>query len=644
VAPEPAGLVGVVRDTAGEPVAGATVYLVASTAIPTAALDLSSIAAARASTDDEPLEDAIAAQGASFAQAVTDANGVYRIAAVAPGRYYVTAIPASADKARLPGGDKCRVSMQHTALVGKQVDIKLSTQPSAAAEYVGPSVCLTCHGATHQKQTLHALGIRVVGKTGPLQRSDRFPKWNDPLATKFTEAGTTLYFFGFNGNTASPDWKVSETNPGAGVSFTARLYSTGSGDAKAYFVDLSDVKGTSGTKTYQVELSYGGGLYKQRYMTKLADGSRYVLPIQFNTQAADGLAGDETTAPYGRWVWVQYNAQNWYAEDTTTPASSHLKEPAVEKSFDNACAGCHFTGYSIDPNKASPKFNKASGVPDANGEYDYDGDGQPEMMNLTCESCHGPGSEHWYGAGKGKAIVSPSLLTPEREVTICAQCHTRAIGAGGVLNASSAANSEAPLGADARMPRPGISRAEFLASYVSKIDDGLWANTDGDGKHSKKHHQQASDFIKSGKYRNPYDLITCSSCHDLHGNSAQPHQLKGALDDGTTAGLCLSCHGPYFPAAGSNPELRMRAHWAEQGIANVSMGNAQCVDCHMPKTAKSGSGLKQLTIGATTYYSGDISSHMFDVPMRASIAQKGSGMMAIPFTNACALCHVALTP
>ena len=62
----------------------------------------------------------------------------------------------------------------------------------------------------------------------------------------------------------------------------------------------------------------------------------------------------------------------------------------------------------------------------------------------------------------------------------------------------------------------------------------------------------------------------------------------------------------------------MRAHWASKGIIDVAKGMAgtvACIDCHMPKTAKSGSGLKQAVISGVSYYSGDISSHVFDVPL-----------------------------
>src|SRR5215813_7245620 len=62
---DPTGVVGFVRDTAHDPVVNAKVYLVPSTDIPIDAIDLSSIAAARSSVNDEPLEDTIAAKGSA---------------------------------------------------------------------------------------------------------------------------------------------------------------------------------------------------------------------------------------------------------------------------------------------------------------------------------------------------------------------------------------------------------------------------------------------------------------------------------------------------------------------------------------------------------------------------------------------------
>lgn len=669
---EPAGIVGYVTDVAGEVVAGATVYLVPQAdvlALSLAPLALSPTAdeaamnLARTSTIDEPLEDLIAAHGAGYLKAVTDADGIYRIVTVptdgAPvPAYFIVAVPAAGDDAHLPGGTHCRTAMAGTTIVGRQVNMEISGKPSARAYYVGASVCYNCHGRQHEKYTLHMNGIRGVGRQGALQKGNAFfPTWNQPL-DKFgpgtvASGGTTLFFFGYNGNATSPDWRVSETDPGSGVVLTARLYSEGG----RYFVQLTDRAAAPTVRTHEVELTYGGGLYKQRYLTAIGNAnstvSRYVLPIQYNFA---GVASVEATDPAGRWTWTHYNLQNWF-----DPAAGSLRVqgPAKGKSFDNNCAGCHFTGFSLTGNATDGWV--AHGTADPNGELDYDGDGASELMNTTCENCHGPGSDHWAVTGQGRAIVTPRLLTPEREVMICAQCHTRALGIGGVP-AGTANGTEAPLNAQHQMMWAGTKRSEWLQRYVSKLADGLWNNSKndsngqpvalGDGLHARQHHQQASDFMKTRKYRNPNLLMTCASCHTPHGTGDQtgapvaPHQMRQALDAAPgTAGLCLSCHDSTF-AAGADVGARMKAHWTDRGILPIDMGAIRCADCHAPKTAKSGAGLKQASIAGIQFWSGDISSHLFDVPRRAVIAGKvgngitGNDLQPIPYTNQCGTgCH-----
>jgi hypothetical protein len=650
-------VVGYVTDLTNAPVAGATVYLVPQADVNTLSqtpIVLKDIVAERASLVDEPLEDNIDLHGATYTKAVTDAGGVYRITTVpASGSFFVVAVPSDPD--HLPGGTHCREPMASATLIGHQVNMQVSSKPSDGAYFVGASACYNCHGRQHEKYSLHLNGIRVTGKVGPLQKANKdFPNWNEALA-KFTAGdsstgGTMLYYSPVGAAAAAKDWKLSETDPGAGVVLTARLYSVASpGVATRYFVQLTD-RISSAPITAEAEFSYGGGLYKQRWVTKIGS-SRYIIPIQYNFDSGPngGNAINEATDPASRWNWQQYNLGNWF-----TASTGAVKLPAVGKAFDNNCAGCHFTGFQLTSDATTSEW-KAHAVADQDGEVDYDLDGQTELMNTSCENCHGPGSDHWAAAGQGKLIVSPRLLTPEREVTICASCHTRVLGVGG-------GNTETPLNAAGLMARPGIRRSAWLTNYVSKLDDGLWntvkANASGtnvllgDGLHSQKHHQQASDFVKSGKYRSQFHLVTCSSCHSPHGTSTPvsapvaPHQLEAPLDAApNTSGLCLGCHGGFFPA-GATVGARMQAHYAAQGIQNTGMGNIRCSDCHNPKTAKSGAGLKQAFISSVQYWSGDISSHLFKpVALRAVISGKvdttitGSDVMPIPYTNKCGGCH-----
>src|SRR5262249_30966225 len=279
------------------------------------------------------------------------------------------------------------------------------------------------------------------------------------------------------------------------------------------------------------------------------------------------------------WGWRMIDTQNWWDE-----TAQQFKTPAANKSFDARCAGCHFTGFSLGGD-ANAGY-QAHAVADRNGPLDYDGDGRADMIGIGCEECHGPGSEPWQLAGQGRAIVTPNLLTPEREFTLCNRCHSRPTGIG-------AGGTPTPVDASGHVMVAGTRRSDWLTNYVSAISDQLWNTTSGDGKHSKVNRQQGRDDIQNRHYRNQNYLVTCTDCHDAHGNTGLPHQLRTSLDGTQTgSGLCMTCHDSTFPA-GASLAARMEAHYSSKGLPNVNMasaGNLQCVDCHMAKTGYSAAG------------------------------------------------------
>ena len=239
-------------------------------------------------------------------------------------------------------------------------------------------------------------------------------------------------------------------------------------------------------------------------------------------------------------------------------------------------------------------------------------------VGLQYEVPHGAGSEHKLAGGNGKFIITPKNLTPERETQICASCHTRANS-----KDMDAHGLENPLDINNKMPKPGISRADFLANNVKNQDNSAyWA----DGKHVKKHHEQVQDFIQTKKYRNATQLMTCVSCHDVHGPGTDRHQLSGT-SNGT---LCTGCH-----TANTDVVAHMTAK------TGLSMGaSTKCIDCHATKTAKSGSGnpvAGRTGASGTKYYQNDITSHLFDVPNKSTVSPTNA--MPIPYTNSCGGCH-----
>jgi predicted CXXCH cytochrome family protein len=139
--------------------------------------------------------------------------------------------------------------------------------------------------------------------------------------------------------------------------------------------------------------------------------------------------------------------------------------------------------------------------------------------------------------------------------------------------------------------------------------------------------------VRSKKYINDKQLMTCSNCHDPHGMTEIKHQLRQPVRDGKNT-LCVGCH---------QDTRDVQTHTA----AKVGMPHAMqinCVDCHNPKTMQTGAGLgKGLERkDGGNYWMNDITSHLFIVPRKENVAVKGvkpAGAMPIPYTAACGSCH-----
>jgi len=180
------------------------------------------------------------------------------------------------------------------------------------------------------------------------------------------------------------------------------------------------------------------------------------------------------------------------------------------------------------------------------------------------------------------------------------------------------------------MLTPGISRNEYLVNHTTREDTAqkdFWA----DGVHSKSHHQQGTDLIRSKKYMNDNYLMTCADCHDPHGKSGIKHQLLMEVREGGNT-LCVDCHN----------DIEIKAHTA--AAVGQEHEKINCIDCHMTKTMQTGAGLGKGLEGkdGKNYWMNDISSHLFDVPRKDNPAVKGvepGKAMPIPYTNACGECH-----
>lgn len=639
----PGGAGFFVVDTANNPLVDATVYLVPAGDVDQTPFDGADVRNGSSEDRDEPLEDAIRLNGAGYAKAVTNAAGMAQIPTVAAGRYFYFVAPAVADAEHLPGGCGCRVALDHTVLTGQTTDILMSTQPSPAATHVGTSTCLVCHEAYATQAThAHRLGFAVPGKLAGLQDTTRYPEfdanWNQFLPAADHTGGTKLYLYDFDSTRGFDKFKSSLTDPtasGGTVNVCAYFWQDTLDDK--YKITLDNVDPMAGAPnpsqppnlwTVTVELTYGGAVYKQRNLVSI-EGRKGLYPLlQYQTE------GDDSRWSRTRKQYRDYHL-DWYWDD----ANKLFKLPASSKNFEGNCTACHSTGFTRYQDPDTMEWLSGA-VSDINGAYDIDQDGTPDEINVGCEVCHGPGSEHvsWASdsansGNEARYVVRLNYLSPSREMQICGRCHDRVQGNGPV-------NNDEPLNAAGEMPRPGISRATYLADFTNRKGpkaSSLWS----DEVHSKSHHQQYSDLIKSRKHRNDRILTVCSDCHDSHGFSPWEHHLKKDPSDPVN-GLCADCHS-----------TDLLAHMQAQTGAQHKGLQTNCSDCHMSNNSKSGSGVYGILMDVPTgessdaliaYYQNDIHSHLFGtIPKKTHPDVAGKtpdSAMPIPYTNTCASqCH-----
>ncbi len=184
-----------------------------------------------------------------------------------------------------------------------------------------------------------------------------------------------------------------------------------------------------------------------------------------------------------------------------------------------SCIKCHTTGY--DENADNNGFDDFPFVfPDSlyPGVYDQMAAQYPLAMQrgrVQCESCHGPGSQH-YGAAN---VMSVTLATEN-----CAWCHD---GGHHVFPSQWRTSAHATFAHG--MTRASCAQCHNGAGFV--------------------------EYIESGKQPIAQDLskvvpITCAVCHDPH-SVENPHQLRTmdvtlsngeTVEGGGNGTICMNCH------------------------------------------------------------------------------------------------------
>jgi hypothetical protein len=412
--------------------------------------------------------------------------------------------------------------------------------------------------------------------------------------------------------------------------------------------------------------NFGEG--KQRYMCRVQDVPYLVKWMKENNVSREGQKQD----------YIDYMPV-FIMQDGTPTGSKVLakgelgapmfwqKSPGHWATPDNTlsrnCAGCHATGVQI---KTKDFADYKAVVTD----WDY------KDLNITCERCHGPGSEHAKSSAKTQ-IISPQYLTAKAGNELCGQCHGnhdgRSITPPGIYKPAYDGNYKDTLGHGFFVP--GVYGLDtFFANYekpTTKLEpdwkEGAFHSWP-DQTHARSHSMELSDLRRSAHYSNKTEKLTCFTCHDAHTLDAGPASLKvGGYDFANPAygnnTLCLTCHaaGGQFKdisksdvaalqldagrkvkkdgaavsvkatdaAVARNRVARAVAKHMQAGAAmggalytpdDPKMPVGNCTSCHMPKIGK----LQDINVdamyhldfdknGKSAVAEGNVASHVFDI-------------------------------
>ncbi|BDG05077.1 carboxypeptidase-like regulatory domain-containing protein [Anaeromyxobacter oryzae] len=449
-------------------------------------------------------------------------------------------------------------------------------------------------------------------------------------------------------------------------------------------VRIAVIYGGQGDKDGNGNAHQNMGVFKQRFQGPLSDVKAaaawgytagkdldsLTLPIQFVE------SGDRNNGVYG--------INGYHPTEQKFPGESWSSRA---RTFSHACAGCHNTGLTLDWDllDVTLPFGR-DGAPN-NSPFRFAAIKAYAFLdeNVTCEQCHGPGSEHANaGGGRGNAIINPKYLTASSERQLCGKCH--AFDAGTNVNPAQDYGFEFPWNAgNASLVGggsyvPGVyDLGSFFDNWQERLtdDETSWDPAANGGKvYGLQHRQQYIMLEQSAHVNNPYLKTTCGSCHEPHSLFKSSPTLQSGQDQvALTAAdyrnnvACLGCHAgiPGTPFASVSKLDVANIHAASGGAAalngvayaptadeilgsqiavasavgqhmfdkanmmanydptNESMPVGRCTSCHMPKVAKSGGYVTGTDAnGAKTVIEGDEASHVFDIiwPWKANAVSR----------------------
>ncbi|HUQ90756.1 MAG TPA: tetratricopeptide repeat protein [Bryobacteraceae bacterium] len=251
----------------------------------------------------------------------------------------------------------------------------------------------------------------------------------------------------------------------------------------------------------EIHYVLGSGNHARTYLHETADGQLLQLPV------------------------------GWYSERggfwAMNPGYDRPDHMDFRRKIDRECFFCHNAYPAVAPD-ATPGRRElaiAGAVPEG----------------IDCQRCHGPGRKHVQLAQAAadadsvrRAVVNPARLSKERQLEVCLQCHLES-------TSHRLPYSIRRYGRNYFSYRPG----EPLSDYILHFDR---AQKSGDFEIA----HSAYRLFQSACFRKSKGALTCTTCHDPHGEESRRDYAK----------ICRNCHEP--------------------PLARHTASNA-CVECHMVK-------------------------------------------------------------
>ncbi len=322
-----------------------------------------------------------------------------------------------------------------------------------------------------------------------------------------------------------------------------------------FFIENLHARTGKVVQRLEVVLTVGSRRYQQ-YVVKAPKGARgenlYRVPLLWHI---------------GEQRWIHLNGA--FLDPDDRAYDNHVTI------WNQNCIFCHNTGPqpgSINWQELIDRANRGEAVNSAvEGLYVS----EVAELGIACESCHAPGGEHaarnrnplrrylLHATGRDDpSIVNPALLSQQRSVEVCGQCHGQRL-------------PDPPSTIREWMHTGPIYRAgETLTDSVSPVSIDTPGPPHQPDMFSRRFWRDGTPRLTAYEYQGitmspcyTRGEMTCLSCHNMHGGD-----VRGQIDpEMRTNAACAECHAELVA------EVEQHSHHDAGSSGSV------CYDCHMPE-------------------------------------------------------------